>query len=237
MENLVLKNNKEKLFLDELIISEDIYNFPDVKNEKEFRNLIIFRNHERSWALKDLNREIEDNLLLLMNKDARISYLKRLIQKIEAVDCIQKMCIDSLVDHVGNEYQYIIHFPSKPQVVFSVPKMLLINSRKAGLAYLGLFKTFIENHLKIETQIELSQFENFKSLENWINESFIKFIYSMQRDVKSSRLSKKDFEPYAKREDARTNYLYNKFEVLDTIRCFYQHHIGRSGTGKTEGDR
>ena len=235
MENLVLKNDKEKLFLEELIISEDIYNYPDVKNDKEFRNLITYRNHERSWALSELNREVEDNLLLLTNKDARITYLKRLIQKIETIDYIQKKCIELLVDRNDDEYQYIIHFPGKPQIVFSVSKMLLVNSRKAGLAYLGIFKTFIKNHLNIETQTELSQFENFIDLKNWINESFIKFIYSMQRDVKSSRLSKKDFELYAKREDARTNYLYNKFEVLETIRCIYQSHIGRSGTGKTEG--
>ncbi|MDN3657203.1 hypothetical protein QWZ08_16255 [Ferruginibacter paludis] len=235
MENLVLKNEKEKLFLNKLILSKDIYDYPEVKNEKEFRHYIIFRNHERSWVLDQLYDEVEDNLLLLSNKDSRTVYLRRLLKNIERIKLLQNERIDAFNEKMTEDYEFVLSYPGKPQIVFSTSKIILIHSIAAGLFYLDLFELFVTAQLEIELQTEEISLVEKVNFEDLINDAFIRFIYSMQRDLKVSKLLKADFAAYEKREDSRTSYLFNKFEVMGELKCNYQHHIGSSGTGKTEG--
>lgn len=165
MKGLILNNDKEKLFLDKLIISDDIYDYPKVKNEREFRNAMTFRNHERSWVLTELDREVEDNLLLLVNKDARVAYLNRLIEKIIFIRDIQNERIDNLLaDKNKEEYEFLLNYPNEPQIYFSVSRKAIIHNRKAGLLYLKIFEIFVRKQLKIEIPEPYNEVEQLKSI-------------------------------------------------------------------------
>lgn len=225
-------NKKEKLFLEALIPSEDIYLYPKTKNAQEFRMAITYRNHERSWALEKLNREIEDNLLLFDEKASRTAYLNRLLFKIDSLQAVQEERIE--ITQSGSEqenFEFSLNYPDGTQISFAVPVQLIVNSIKAGLFYLAILKIFISKQISIEN--------NEHSLQEirieFINDLLIECLFSMQRDSKILKLLKQDCLLHEKREDKRTAYLYSKIEVVKHLRCAYQPHVGSSATGKTEG--
>lgn len=164
MAGLLLKNEKEKSFLENLIISEDVYDFPKSRNQQEFRHLMIYRNHQRSWGLAELNSEVEDNLFLLTNKDARVAYLRRLIKKIEVKRMIQQERIDSLEFEKIDDYQFVLNYPKQPQIVFSIPRKAIIHHIKSSLAYLQIFEIFISKQLEIEGYVQSNKAHEIRNI-------------------------------------------------------------------------
>jgi hypothetical protein len=162
MAALVLKNEKEKLFLENLIISEDVYNSPEVKTQQEFRHLMTYRNHQRSWGLTDANNEVEDNLLLLVNRDARVAYLKRLIKKIELKKMIQQKRIELLNSEKDDQYQFVLNYPKQPQVIFSISRKAITHNIKSSLAYLQMFEISVSNQLEIEGYIQSNKKQDIR---------------------------------------------------------------------------
>ncbi|MGN6296549.1 MAG: hypothetical protein ACTHM7_07200 [Ginsengibacter sp.] len=232
MDNLILSNKKEKLFLENLIPAEDIYSYPKTKNAQEFRNTVTYRNHERSWALDELTREIEDNLLLLIEKSARIGYLNRLLFKIANLQTIQEERIESMLgqSEEGN-FHFELTYPDLTQISFAVPVQLILNSIKAGLFYLAILRIFISKQISIENKEH-----SFSEVQiDFINDLLIQCLFAMQRDSKILKLLKQDCQPNEKREDKRTAYIYSKMEVVKNLRCAFQPHVGSSATEKTEG--
>ena len=232
MDNLILSNTKEKLFLENLIPAEDIYVYPKTKNAQEFRNTITYRNHQRSRVLDELTREIEDNLLLLTEKFARTAYLNRLLFKTDSLQTIQEERIESMLgqSEEGN-FQFELTYPDLPQISFAIPVQLILNSIKAGLFYLAILRIFISKQISIENKehsLPEIQIE-------FINDLLIQCLFAMQRDSKIFKLLKQDCRPNEKREDKRTAYIYSKMEVVKNLRCAFQPHVGSSATGKTEG--
>ena len=67
--------------------------------------------------------EIENNLLLLPAKDARTSYLRRLLFKIDHVTSIHKEQIEYLNSLEEELYQFILHYPNEPRIEFFTAKI------------------------------------------------------------------------------------------------------------------
>lgn len=164
MAALVLKNEKEKLFLENLIIAEDVYDSPKAKNQQEFRHLMTYRNHQRSWGLIEANNEVEDNLLLLVNKDARVAYLSRLIKKIEGKRMIQQQRVELLKSEKVDQFQFILNYPKLPQITFSIARKAIIHNIKSSLTYLQMFETSILQQLEIEGYFQNSKSQDIRTI-------------------------------------------------------------------------
>lgn len=189
MENLVLRNEKEKLFLEKLILSTDIYEYPKAKNGKEFLNLMTLRNHERSWVLSELTREVEDNLLLLVYKDSRVAYLQRLIQKIDIIKSIQIDSIESLEYDKNDKFEFNFYDRKESSVYFAVSRKGIIHNRKAGIMYLNAFEVFIQIQLKIELP---EQYKERAQLQDIFKEGKFQYCLEIMKDIEIIDKNKKN---------------------------------------------
>ncbi len=164
MADLVLKNEKEKIFLENLIISEDVYDFPKVRNHQEFRHLMTYRNHQRSWGLTEVINEVEDNLLILVNKDTRVAYLNRLLRKIDSKRAIQRNRIELIESEKTDEYQFLLNYPKQPQINFSISRKAIVHNIKSSLVYLHMFEVCVLKELEVEGYTQSNKSEEIESI-------------------------------------------------------------------------
>ncbi len=166
MSKISLTNEKE-LFFFHIIRGEIIIYCPRASTEAKYYQTLPRHNSDRRAAAEDFTKEIDKNLLSLLNRDSRISYLVSLIYKIQDELAIISEELRNWTSDEERGYKMFVYdeHDVKTDVSYTVHANTVFRHIHGGEVLLQLIIDFIASRYKADgsagnslTEMEMRQF-------------------------------------------------------------------------------